>query len=83
MIALNEPETSLHPDVIDPLAKLIVAASKESQMWIVTHSEPLAQLVEEHSRFKPIRLQMIEGQTRFAGSNSCWQSLEKDVVNEA
>jgi len=41
-IALNEPETSLHQDLLDPLARLIVQASERTQLWLVTHSEALA-----------------------------------------
>jgi predicted ATPase len=41
-IALNEPESSLHPDLMDALASLVVQASSRSQIWLVTHSERLA-----------------------------------------
>ena len=41
-IALNEPETSLHPDLFEPLARMIIAASARTQIWVVTHSERLA-----------------------------------------
>jgi predicted ATPase len=41
-IALNEPETSLHPDLLEPLARMIMAASERTQIWVVTHSERLA-----------------------------------------
>jgi predicted ATPase len=41
-IALNEPETSLHPDLLDPLARIIVVAARRTQVWLVTHSERLA-----------------------------------------
>ncbi len=41
-VALNEPETSLHPDLIAPLARLIARAAERTQIWVVTHSEPLA-----------------------------------------
>jgi predicted ATPase len=44
-LALNEPETSLHADMLDPLAKLIDAAAKRGQVFLVTHSEKLAALV--------------------------------------
>jgi predicted ATPase len=32
LLALNEPETSLHPDLLGPLAKLIAQASSLSQL---------------------------------------------------
>ena len=47
-IALNEPEASLHPDLVAPLARLIKKAALRTNIWVVTHSEQLAvQLSEE------------------------------------
>ena len=46
-IALNEPETSLHPDMLPALADMIASASRDSQIWIVTHSERLAGAIRE------------------------------------
>jgi predicted ATPase len=40
-LAVNEPETSLHPDILDALTHLIVRAVKNVQLWITTHSQPL------------------------------------------
>jgi predicted ATPase len=42
MMVLNEPETSLHPDLLPALARLIINASKRMQVWVVTHSAALA-----------------------------------------
>ena len=64
LLALNEPETSLHPDLIDTLARLIVIASKNTQLWITTHSKPLAEKIEQHSGFPQISLEMKDGETR-------------------
>ncbi len=63
MIALNEPEASLHPDLLRPLAELIVKASKRSQIWISTHSPVLVQAIEELSEVRVIRLQLNNGET--------------------
>ncbi len=41
-VALNEPESSLHPALMTPLARLVGQASERSQVWLVTHSETLA-----------------------------------------
>lgn len=41
LMALNEPETSLHPSLIEPLARLITAASRRTQVVVVTHSAAL------------------------------------------
>lgn len=38
LMVLNEPETSLHPDLIAPLAAMVGAASARTQVVVVTHS---------------------------------------------
>ncbi|MFD9488138.1 AAA family ATPase [Streptomyces sp. NPDC059991] len=43
LMVLNEPETSLHPDLLAPLADLIRTATAHTQMVVVTHARPLAQ----------------------------------------
>ncbi|HKD92024.1 MAG TPA: AAA family ATPase [Terriglobales bacterium] len=63
LLALNEPETSLHPDLINALARLIVKASDYTQLWITTHSQALAEKIEQHSPASRIRLRMVEGET--------------------
>ncbi len=40
-LVLNEPETSLHHDLLAPLARLIATASEVSQILIVSHSDLL------------------------------------------
>lgn len=40
-LVLNEPETSLHVDLLEPLARLISRASVHSQLVIVTHAARL------------------------------------------
>ena len=49
LLGLNEPETSLHPALLDPLARLIARASKETQLWVTTHSQALAADIERLS----------------------------------
>jgi predicted ATPase len=39
LLVLNEPETSLHSDVRQPLARLIRAAGSRSQIIVVTHAQ--------------------------------------------
>ena len=41
LIVLNEPETSLHPSLIPPLARMIVAAAEHSQVLVVSHDRAL------------------------------------------
>jgi predicted ATPase len=67
LLAINEPETSLHPDLLDPLARQLVNAAKNSQLWVVTHSQLMAGLVEKYSGQPPIRLELKDGETQVAG----------------
>jgi predicted ATPase len=62
-LALNEPETSLHPDLLEPLGRLIVGASKHSQIWVTTHAEALAKAVAKGSDCEPVRLVKQAGAT--------------------
>jgi predicted ATPase len=41
LMILNEPETSLHPDLLPPLGRLIAVASDRSQIIVVTHAAKL------------------------------------------
>lgn len=45
-IALNEPESSLHPDLMESLGRMIGRAAERTQVWLVTHSERLAAAIE-------------------------------------
>jgi predicted ATPase len=63
LIALNEPESSLHPDLIRPLARLIVDASRNSQVWVTTHSRELTAAIQEASGVAPTELHLVEGET--------------------
>jgi predicted ATPase len=66
-VALNEPETSLHPDLLDPLARLLVRAAERTQVWLVTHSERLAAAVAEHGAVLPRSVVKRAGQTWIDG----------------
>jgi predicted ATPase len=70
LLALNEPETSIHPDLIAPLAQLIANASRRAQLWITTHSRALAGSIEQFSGQVPIELRMDDGETVIASASS-------------
>ncbi|WP_204106024.1 MULTISPECIES: AAA family ATPase [Spirulina sp. CCY15215] len=46
LICIDEPETSLHPDMINTIANAIKQASKETQLIITTHSPLLLNLFD-------------------------------------
>ena len=45
LMVLNEPETSLHPELVRPLASLIRAAASQTQVVVVTHSSAMLEFV--------------------------------------
>jgi predicted ATPase len=50
-LALNEPETSLHSDMLAPLASLIASAATRSQVFVVTHSQQLARALDSATTY--------------------------------
>ncbi len=67
LMVLNEPETSLHPDLLAPLGRLIARAAERSQVIVVTHAAQLIAALLEH-RCKQIMLEKSFGETTIAGS---------------
>ncbi|CAN5614792.1 AAA family ATPase [soil metagenome] len=66
-VALNEPESSLHPDLLEPLARLIAKASERTQIWLVTHSERLAAALAKHGGVEPRTVIKRDGETWIEG----------------
>ena len=44
-MVLNEPETSLHPDLLAPLGRLMRRYAEQNQLWIVSHAPTLQQVL--------------------------------------
>lgn len=65
-IALNEPENSLHQDMLPALAQLIAEASRHSQIWLTSHSMALATLIEAHAPFSLFELSVEDGASTIA-----------------
>ena len=65
LMVLNEPETSLHPDLVRPLAELIRKAAEATQVVVVTHSAALLDFLGEDAT----RLELVKdfGETKLAG----------------
>lgn len=66
LIVLNEPESSLHPDLIEPLGALIAAAAEVTQVLVVTHSAALATALDRAGGMTH-RLESTPAGTRIAG----------------
>src|SRR3954471_10633182 len=69
LLVLNEPETSLHPDLLGALARLIAKAAERTQVVVVTHSPRLISSLEEQPACHSIKLEKTFGETVIA-SNS-------------
>lgn len=67
-MVLNEPETSIHPDLFKPMAELILLASKNSQILLTTHSKDLARYLGGNKDVKIIELEKVEGSTCVRGT---------------
>lgn len=62
LMVLNEPETSLHPDLLAPLARLIALAAERTQIVVVSHAAELVSALEE-ARAARIGLEKSFGET--------------------
>jgi len=66
LLVLNEPETSLHPDLFAPLAELILDAATRSQLLVTTHAEPLVQRLSKARDVKLVALERKQAETLIA-----------------
>jgi predicted ATPase len=67
LMVLNEPETSLHPDLFPALARLIARAAERSQLIVVSHAPLLIEQMTKQSACYSIRLVKEFGETGFSG----------------
>jgi predicted ATPase len=66
LMVLNEPETSLHPDLLPALARLIALAAERTQLIVVSHSPVLIQSLEENPACRRLHLEKSFGETVLA-----------------
>jgi predicted ATPase len=69
LMVLNEPETSLHPDLLPALARLIAIASELSQVVVVSHAPLLIQELEKTPYYRRFQLEKSFGETSVVESN--------------
>jgi len=67
LLVLNEPENSLHPDLLPALARLIVKASEQTQVWVVSHASRLVTALNQETECHAIELEKELGQTKVLG----------------
>jgi predicted ATPase len=67
LMVLNEPEASLHPDLLPALSRLIRYAATQGQIIVVSHSSRLIAALREDSDCLSIELEKELGETRIVG----------------
>ncbi len=67
LIALNEPEASLHPELLPALARIIAKAAERTQVWVVTHSRILADALQDQAGVIPRTVIRKDGSTWLEG----------------
>jgi predicted ATPase len=67
LMILNEPETSLHPDLLPALARLIEKASERTQVWVVSHASRMIAALKEAKACNAITLTKDHGETAIEG----------------
>lgn len=66
LTVLNEPEASLHPELLPALAGLITRASEGSQLVVVTHAAGLVTALATHHEVNTIELTKDKGKPRLS-----------------
>ena len=76
LLVLNEPETSLHPDLLPALARLITRAAERSQVLVVSHAAGLIDALQQQPECHSIMLDKRFGATNVIGDDQprpSWQ----------
>jgi predicted ATPase len=69
-MVLNEPETSLHPDLLPALARLIGVAAANTQVWVVCHASRLVAALKEIPACMTFALEKEFGQTQVTNQSA-------------
>ncbi|WP_330231831.1 AAA family ATPase [Nocardia sp. NBC_00508] len=68
LFVFNEPETSLHPELLAPLAELIATVAVDTQVIVVTHAQPLVVALDgSAARPRTVELVKRDGATTITG----------------
>ncbi len=80
LLVLNEPETSLHPDLLPALGRLIARAATHSQVFVVSHAAGLIEALQQ-AGCRSFVLEKSLGETLVGGLGAAqrpaWQWLAR------
>lgn len=68
LMVLNEPEASLHADLIAPLARLLQRAAARTQVVVISHSTQLIEALDTSPDVRHVRLEKRTGETIVANA---------------
>jgi predicted ATPase len=68
LMVLNEPETSLHPDLLPALGRLILAAASHTQIIVVSHAPLLVETLSAAPACTRLHLFKDFGETKLDGA---------------
>ena len=81
LMVLNEPESSLHPDLLPALARLIGVAAKSTQIFVVSHASRLIAALKENPACLSIELEKQLSETQIIGQGKldipAWRWLSR------
>jgi len=69
LMVLNEPETSLHPDLVPALAGLVAEAASRTQVVVVSHNPMLVRMLSSYDETELVELAKDTGETVVAGKD--------------
>jgi predicted ATPase len=69
LLVLNEPETSLHPDLLPALGRLIAHTAGRSQVLVVSHAPALIDALQQMPACHSIALEKRFGETTVCGQD--------------
>jgi predicted ATPase len=83
LVAIEEPELGLHPDVLPYIAELLVRASQRTQIFVTTHSPMIVDALSGNAE-SVIVCERVEGASRFERLNAehLRQWLEKYTLSK-
>ena len=67
LMVLNEPETSLHPDLLPALGRLMKRCAESTQLWVTTHANSLIAALTEAEDCNHLELGKELGETAALG----------------
>jgi predicted ATPase len=69
LLVLNEPETSLHPDLLPALGRLIAQTAERSQVLVISHAPALIDALQQVPECHSITLEKKFGETTVFGQD--------------